>query len=100
MQHNPNQTDLIKQKNEEVIQAQQEKEKNLKLVCANFFSTKNGKYFGKFLKEICKWDDTTCENIDVNPQVLAYQKGRRDIWLIVRNFIPAKDLANIEIFKD
>lgn len=97
MQHNQSQTDSLKQKRTAEEQKQKELEENLKIACAEIFSTKNGKFFGKFLKNICKWDDTS-ETVDVNPQVLAYHKRGRDIWMILRVFIDKQDLADIEIY--
>lgn len=54
-----------------------------------------GRIILRFLKDVCLWD-TTDENIDKD--ILAYKKGRRDIWAILRSFIPKDILAEIEIF--
>lgn len=48
----------------------------------------------QFLKDISLWD---LQDNNIDKEILAYQKGRRDIWLILRNFIPRDILANIEI---
>lgn len=48
----------------------------------------------QFLKDISLWD---LQDNNIDKEILAYQKGRRDIWLIIRNFIPRDILANIEI---
>ncbi len=53
------------------------------------------KIYLQFIKDICLWDLQE-ENID--KEILAYKKGRRDIWLIIRNFIPKDVLAEIEIY--
>ena len=98
MQHNLSQSDKLKQNREKLEQQQAEIHANMIKVCSEAFSGTNGKYLGKFIRDICKWSDPTQENIDVNGQVLAYQKGRRDIWVILREFIDKKDLAEIEIF--
>lgn len=89
---------------DELIEKQKlkdEKEKkkieNLKLACKDIFSTTNGKFFLKFLKGLCLWSE---QDININPEILIYKKGRRDIWALVRNLIPKETLAQIEIYDE
>jgi len=98
MQHNKNQIDKIAEAQEAEQKRQAEIADNMQKVCKQAFSGTNGKYLGKFMKDICLWADVKNDQIDVNQDVLAYQKGRRDVWLIIREFIDKKDLAEIEIY--
>jgi len=98
MQHNQSQIDKIKQEQDAEQLRQAEIAANMKKVCKQAFKGTNGKYLGKFIKDICLWADIKTDRIDVNQDVLAYQKGRRDIWLILREFVDKKDLAEIEIY--
>ena len=38
--------------------------------------------------------------MNINTDVLAYKKGRRDSWLILRNLLPKDILAQIEIYDE
>ena len=53
------------------------------------------KVFLQFLKDLSLWDKV---DEDINPEVLSYRRGRRDVWLIVRSLIPKDILAQIEIY--
>lgn len=83
-------------------QAEREKQKkqkieNMKLVCKEVFNDVNGKFFLQFLKTICGWND---QDNNINPEILAYKKGRRDIWNIIRNILPKDVLAQVEIYEE
>jgi len=79
------------------IEKQKQVTENMKLVCQNLFVGQNGKYFLKYLKNLCLWSE---QDININPDILIYKKARRDIWAIIRNFIPKEILAQIEIYEE
>ena len=94
----------IKSKIDEIINSQKKKQEEqdrkfqeLKAACGNIFQSRNGKIFLKFLKDLCLWDEQDC---NINNDNLAYKKGRRDIWVIVRNLLPKELLVNIEIYNN
>ncbi len=87
---------------EKILKEQQEKTKKqieeigkLKLACSEIFSNQNGKYFLNFLKNYCGWNS---QDMNINNDVLAYQKGKRDVWILIRNVLPKDLLAEIEIY--
>lgn len=84
--------DLLNEKDEKSQQEQEDRIKNLMTAFAIFQGT-NGVYVAKFLKDFCLWDK---HSLDVTPQVLAYQKGRRDVWQAIRSFVPKELLTQIE----
>jgi len=88
-------TDFIETQKQAEKDKQQQEEDNLKLVCKELFTNKNGYYFLRFLKKISLWDK---QDVNVNTEILAYEKGRRDIWLIIRNFLPKETLVQVEIY--
>lgn len=87
--------DIYKQEQEKFEREKQEID-NLKLACADVFSSSNGKYILRFLKKVSGWSE---QDMNINTDVLAYKKGRRDIWLILRNLLPKDILAQIEIYE-
>lgn len=96
MQTNNKIDDLIR-KQEENKEKQRQELENLKMASKELFSDVNGKYFLKYLKQICLWSE---QDININAELLIYKKGRRDIWTIVRNVIPKDVLALIEIYDE
>lgn len=80
-------------------QEKQEKEKkfieDVMLSCENLFNSKNGKFFLKYLMNVCLWNEQTI-NVDSNDVI--YRKGRRDIWVLIRNVLPKQVLADVEIY--
>ncbi len=78
----------------------EEKEKNLinnvMMSAENLFNSENGIYFLKFLMNTCLWNEQT---INIEPNDVIYKKGRRDVWVILRNILPKKILADVEVFK-
>lgn len=93
-----------KTKIDEITKRQQEKEQRekqqvekLKLACSEIFSNPNGKYFLEFLKNYCGWNS---QDMNINPEVLIYQKGKRDVWVLMRNILPKKLVAEIEIYSE
>lgn len=79
------------------IEKQKQETENMKLVCKSIFDNQNGKYFLKYLKNMCLWSE---QDININTEILIYKKARRDIWAIIRNFIPKEILAQIEIYEE
>lgn len=87
--------DKINEEIEQSVEKEQKEIENLKLAVKEIFNNVNGFYFLKFLKKISFWDE---QDMNINMDVLAYKKGRRDIWLIIRNILPKDILAKIEIY--
>ena len=88
--------DIFQQQQEKIEREKQEIE-NLKLACSEVFSSTNGKYVLRFLKKISGWSE---QDMNINTDVLAYKKGRRDSWLILRNLLPKDIIAQIEIYDE
>jgi len=88
--------DRILKEAEETIKKQEQEFKNLQNCCLELFKDENGKYLLKFLKDICCWAE---EDLNVNRDIIIYKKGRRDIWLILREFLPKDILAQVEVFE-
>lgn len=96
MQTNSRVDEILKNQ-KEAEEKQKKVVEDLKLVSKELFSTINGKFFLKYLKRLCLWDE---QDLNINNEILIYKKGRRDIWTIIRNIIPKDVLAQIEIFDD
>lgn len=86
---------MIKQRQAE--KRKQEKEEALRKCFAKALETPEGKCAFKYIKKISLWDK---ENRNVDQQVVSYLQGRRDNWLLIRQFLPREVLAQIEIFDD
>ena len=83
-------------KDKEIAENKERKEiENLKLACKELFKDNNGKFFLKFIKKSCGWNE---QDNNINPEILIYKKGRRDIWTIIRNIIPKEILSQVEIY--
>lgn len=95
MQHSK--IDELFEKQKQAEEKQKKIVENLKLSCKDIFSTPNGKFFLKFLKDMCFWSE---QDRNINNEILIYKKGRRDIWAIIRNVIPKDVLAQIEIYDE
>lgn len=89
--------DEIYKKQQEKDQKEKQQVEKLKFACSEIFSNPNGKYFLKFLKTYCGWNS---QDMNINPEVLIYQKGRRDVWVLIRNILPKNLLAEIEIYSE
>lgn len=89
--------DEIYKKQEEKIQREKQQVEKLKLACSEIFSNSNGKYFLNFIKNYCGWNS---QDMNINPEVLIYQKGKRDVWVLIRNILPKNLLAEIEIYSE
>ena len=87
--------DEIHQREKEIMEKEEKVIEDLKLVCADIFSSKNGMFFLKYLFKMCFWAE---QDININNEVLLYKKGRRDTWAIIRNVIPKDILAQVEIY--
>ena len=96
MQNNSNIDELLK-KQREAEEKHKQVVENLKLACKEIFSTPNGKFFLKYLKNMCFWSE---QDLNINNEILIYKKGRRDTWAIIRNVIPKDVLAQIEIYDE
>ena len=92
-----NKIDEIFEKQKKEEEKQKKIFEDLKIACKGIASGTNGKFFLKFLKDICFWDEEDC---NINNEILIYKKGRRDIWIIIRKILPPDVLAQIEIYDD
>lgn len=86
---------LEEQKNKKEKEEKQIQE--LKKICENACNDVNVKFILKFIKQICLWND---QNNDITPNIAIYNKGRRDVWAILRNIIPKSVLCQIEIYDE
>lgn len=86
--------ELIEKQNQAELREKKELE-NLKISAKEVFKSAEGKHILRFLKKACHWDE---QDMNINNEVLIYKKGRRDIWLIIRNLLPKDVLAQIEIY--
>lgn len=59
-------------------QAKAEKIKELSKVAKRLLSSDDGKYFVKELRKYCNIDDVA---FNLNPQILAYQQGQRNVFI-------------------
>lgn len=89
--------DEILEKQQEADKRQQRELENLKLCCQEIFKDTNGKYFLRFFKRICLWDE---EDTNINHDIILYKKGRRDVYQIIRTLLPKDVLAQIEIYDE
>lgn len=60
-------------------------------------STQNGKCAFQLLHKLSLWDEISDNDTS---ESLIYKRGRRDMWNIIRQYIPKKVLAEIEIYKE
>ena len=94
MEFNKSCTDVIKEKTIELKNANEKMTENLKKCFSSATKEIDGYRAFKYIKKICLWDEkyshTTAEQE-------LYKKARRDVWLLIREFIPDKTLAKIEI---
>lgn len=58
--------------------------------------TEHGKCAFQLLHKLCLWDEISDSDTSDS---LIYKKGRRDIWLMIRQYIPKVVLTEIEIYK-
>lgn len=91
----PCKTDVLLKERQEAMNAQKQKIENLKKACSEIFATPNGKYLLQFLLEFCGWND---QDMNINGEILAYKKGKRDVWVLLRNLLPRDVLAQVEIY--
>lgn len=89
--------DFLAEKERKKIEHEKQVNENLKVCCKDIFNSVNGKYFLLYLKSLCLWND---QDNNINNEILIYKKGRRDIWAIIRNFLPKDILAQIEIYEE
>ena len=89
-------TDVIEEQRKEVKKFKEEEFKNLQIACKEVFKGNEGFLILKFLKNTCLWDS---QNTNIDDGILKYQKGRRDVWLILRQLLPKDILAQVEIYK-
>ena len=85
---------ILKEKNQKRIELIKEEE-ILKECFLESTKKDYARTYLQFIKDLCLWD---CQEENIDKDILAYKKGRRDIWIIIRNFIPKDLLAEIEIY--
>ena len=86
--------EILKRAKKQKENASKEEEK-LKACVLEAVKKEGMKVFLQFLKDLSLWDKV---DEDINPEILSYRRGRRDIWLIVRSLVPKDILADIEIY--
>lgn len=87
--------DELTKKRQEKKEQEKKFIEDVKTSAENLFNSKNGKFFLKYLMNACLWNEQTI-NVDSNDVI--YKKGRRDIWVLVRNILPKQILADVEIY--
>lgn len=94
MEYNKNIADKLEE--QRLIQAEKRlKEENvLKQCLKKIVETKEGRIFLKYLNQLCLWSE---QDLNINLEYLTYKKGRRDIWVMIRQLIPDETLFEIEI---
>lgn len=85
---------------EEQAAARAEALKKFKQDVTRLALTPEGKVFLGHLKDICGWSEPCTiynpQTLEMNPMAIVYNQGRRNIWLEIRNYIPAELLADLE----
>lgn len=87
--------DEIEQRKADEEKKQKAYEEAVKTCFKAVGNTEEGKCVLQLIKNLSLWDS---EQNNVEQQALAYERGRRDNWLLIRQFIPAEVLAEIEIY--
>lgn len=72
-------------------QAKAEKIKELSKVAKRLFSSDDGKYFVKELRKYCNIDDVA---FNLNPQILSYQQGQRNVFITFFDILLRNDNEN------
>lgn len=75
---------------------QQKIDEKLKTCFAAALSTKEGMIAFQLIKKLSLWDEP-CSSTNVDSEI--YKKGRRDMWLMIREYLPPDILAKIEIYE-
>lgn len=82
-----NKTNVQQEKNQKFIE-------NLKKCFIAATKETEGYKAFKYIKKICLWDE---KYFQTTAEQELYKKARRDVWLLIREYIPDNVLANIEI---
>lgn len=90
-----NKVDELQKKRKEKLAEQQQYVNDLKTAIDNLQEEKNLIFFLKFINKICGWNE---QSVDITPNELIYKKGKRDIWVALRNVLPRKVVAKVEIY--
>ena len=88
------QTDVIQKNNITQTEANEKFSVNLKKCFAAATKDIDGYKAFKYIKKICLWDE---ETTNTTMEAELYKKARRDVWLLIRKYIPDEVLVNIEI---
>ena len=92
-----NKLDQIKEVEDKQAQKQKELDEKLKICFASALKTKEGQIAFKLIKKLSLWDEAS---VNTSAEGELYKRGRRDMWLMIRQYIPKKILAQIEIFDE
>lgn len=94
MEYNKNIADKLEE--QRLIQAEKrlKEEDVLKQCLKKIVETKEGRIFLKYLNQLCLWSE---QDLNINLEYLTYKKGRRDIWVMIRQLMPDETLFEIEI---
>lgn len=63
---------------------------------AKTLETEEAKCVFQLLNKLSLWDEISDSD---TKESLIYKKGRRDLWVMIRQYIPNSVLAEIEIYK-
>ena len=88
------------EKYQEQLEKQKENEKLLdekyKQCFAKTLETEEGKCVFQLLNKLSLWDEISDKETS---ESLIYKKGRRDLWVMIRQYMPKSVLTEIEIYK-
>lgn len=88
------QTDVVQKNTISETEANANFSTNIKKCFAAATKEIDGYKAFKYIKKICLWDE---EATNTTMEAELYKKARRDVWLLIRKYIPDEVLANIEI---
>lgn len=94
MEYNKNIADKLEEQRQIQAEKQLKEETVLKQCLKKVVETKEGRIFLKYLNQLCLWSE---QDLNINLEYLTYKKGRRDIWILIRQLIPQETLVDIEI---
>ena len=87
-------TDVIKEKTKELKNSNEKISNNLKKCFIEATKEIDGYRAFKYIKKICLWDEKYSQT---SAEQELYKKARRDVWLLIREFIPDNVLTKLEI---
>lgn len=95
MEHRKTIVDDLKDVEKNILEKNVKVSENLKKCFLAATKDIDGYKAFKYLKKICLWDEVS-ERTNMESEL--YKKARRDIWLLIREYIPPNTLAKLEIY--